>query len=424
MICPHFGVCGGCQTQDVPYGEQLARKERRLEDVFRKVFGDRAPTVQPMIGMPAGSDGMPWHFRHKAAFVFAHAPGGLALGHYAPGSKTIVPVEDCPVHGERANRLAFALRDQLARAGITAAGPRLQGLARHTLVRTSRDEREAMVVLVVTRNDRALRAPLRAFLASVDRPDGLFVNVNRKPGPYLIGEETIRIAGRSRIREDVLGTAFLVSPAAFFQTNPAAAAALLGEVLTRAASHGDSTRTGLDVLDLYAGGGLFALPLAARGHRVTAVEENAMAIDDASASLRLNRIPAERLRLVRARVEDALGRLHRRPDLVVLDPPREGCPASVIRRVFAEIAPPRAIHVSCNPDALARELAAIAGAGYRIDRVQPVDMFPHTDHIETVVTLSRQGLSPFRSDPAKRGLSPLRPDAFNPAPRPPRSVRR
>jgi 23S rRNA (uracil1939-C5)-methyltransferase len=388
MTCPHFGVCGGCQSQDVPYPEQLARKVDRLERLIRGALGNRAPALQPMIGMPVGSDGMPWHFRHKAAFVFAPGPDGLTLGHYAAGSKTIVPIEACPVQGERANRLAFALRDRLARAGITAAGLRLQGLARHVLVRTSRDEREAIVVLVVTRNDRALRAPLRAFLASDDRPDGLFVNVNRKPGPYLIGDETFRIAGRSRLREEVLGTAFLVSPAAFFQTNPEAAAALVGEVLRGAAANGDSARAGLDVLDLYAGGGLFALPLAVRGHRVTAIEENPHAIGDASASLRVNRIPADRIRLVRARVEDALGRIRRRPDLVVLDPPRDGCPPAVVRKVFAEIAPPRAIYVSCNPEALARGLAAIAGAGYRIDRVQPVDMFPHTDHIETVVTLS------------------------------------
>ena len=144
------------------------------------------------------------------------------------------------------------------------------------------------------------------------------------------------------------------------------------------------------VLDLYAGSGLLSLPLVKAGVRVTAVEENRQAMKDAEANIRLNRIAGGMMRLVTASVEEALPRVARDPwDAVVLDPPRQGCPPEVLDGVFNGIAPPKAVYVSCNPDALAKELPVILKTGYRVTRVQPVDMFPHTDHIETVVSFAR-----------------------------------
>jgi 23S rRNA (uracil1939-C5)-methyltransferase len=135
---------------------------------------------------------------------------------------------------------------------------------------------------------------------------------------------------------------------------------------------------------------LFALPLVKAGARVTAVEENRQAMKDAEANIRLNRIAGGLVRLITASVEDALPRVARDPwDAVVLDPPRQGCPPAVLAGVFNQIAPARAVYVSCNPEALAAELPVILNAGYRVTSIQPVDMFPHTDHIETVVVLSR-----------------------------------
>ena len=307
------------------------------------------------------------------------------MGHFAEGTQHVVPVVECPVHASRANRVAFALRDALARARIPAAGPRLDGVLRHLLVRTTRDERQAVAMLVVTRNDRRLRAPIRALLDGPDAPTGFLVNVHDRPGPYMVGRETIKIDGRPQVREDALGLPFLISPTAFFQTNVDAAAELLRLVLAEAPE-----APPLRVLDLYAGSGLFALPLAARGHTVTAVEENAQAVDDADRNLQLARIPRARVRFLAARVEEALPRLERDPiDLAVIDPPRQGCPAEVLRGLFRTVAPPRVIYVSCNPEALAMELPGIVDAGYTITMVQPVDMFPHTPHLETVVTLRR-----------------------------------
>ncbi|MGE3275990.1 MAG: 23S rRNA (uracil(1939)-C(5))-methyltransferase RlmD [Vicinamibacterales bacterium] len=392
MICKHFGTCGGCQLQDVPYLEQLARKTARVEDLLAPFLRDTGTRVRPMVGAPVEPGAMPWGFRHKAAFVFGPGPRARArdmvMGHYARGSKTIVPVTECPVHAPRANRIAFALRDELARAHVPAAGPVLDGILRHVLVRTTADEQAAVVMLVVTRNDKALRLPIRRFLAGPERPDGFLLNVHDRPGPFMVGRETLRLDGHASVREDRLGTPFLVSPAAFFQTNPDQAAVLVDEV-TRGV-FGDQPADGTLVLDLYAGSGLFAVPLAAAGATVTAVESNRQATRDAEVNARLNRLPDGRLRMVPSDVEDALGRMTRaRVDAVVLDPPRAGCPPPVVDAVFGGLAPPRAVYVSCNPDALVVDLTRVLPHGYAVTRVQPVDMFPHTDHIETVVWLER-----------------------------------
>jgi len=379
-ICRHFGVCGGCSIQDLSYVEQLMSKEAALlERLPPNLPGVRRPLFVPI----DVDTSFPRAFRQKVAFVFGPGPRGrgLVMGHYERGSHRIVPVEECPVHSDRGNRIAFALRDHLVRAGVNAS------ILRHVIVRTTLDDREAVAMLVVTRNDKSLRRPVRAMLESAregERPDGFFININDNPGPFMIGSETIRIHGRSHVRETVGGLSYIVSPEAFFQTNVRAASVLQRCVVE---GIGDAKR----VLDLYCGSGLFSLPLAAGGARVVAIDDNRQAIRDAEANVRLNRIPPGRVRFVASRVEEGLARVSREEwDAVVLDPPRQGCPKPVLSAVFEGIAPPSAVYVSCNPDMLAAELPVILKAGYRTERVEAVDMFPHTDHIETVLKLSRK----------------------------------
>jgi len=379
--CKHFGVCGGCSLPGVEYAEQLLLKQARLA----RLLGMPVP---PLVPSPRED-----RFRTKVAFVFGpEGQGrGLVMGHYARGSKQIVRIDECPVHSDRGNRIAFALRDRLIRARIYGAGAQRNGLVRHIIVRTTEDDRQAVAMLVVTKNDKALRTPIRGLLASADRPDGFFINIHDRPGPYMTGSETIRIDGHSHVKQDgIVDTSFLVSPTAFFQTNVGAARALVQLVIDGVLS-GAPAGAPLRVLDLYAGSGLLSLPLVKAGARVTAVEENRQAMKDAEANIRLNRIPGGLMRLITSSVEDALPRVTRDPwDAVVLDPPRLGCPPDVLDAVFNHIAPPRAVYVSCNPEALAAELPVILNAGYRVTKIQPVDMFPHTDHIETVVALSRR----------------------------------
>lgn len=378
MICKHLGVCGGCSLTD-PYDEQLAQKRAWLADLLEM-------DVPPVIRSPRELS-----FRQKAAFVFSSPSRrhGLVMGHYAAGSNRVVPVDECPVHSERANRIAFALRDRLARANVTAADA--GGVLRHIIVRATANDREAVAMLVVTENDKSLRAPVRGLLESKDAPDGFFININTRSGPMMVGDETIKIAGRSHVREAGItandGSAlvdYLVSPDAFFQTNVDAARVLVNLVLDAIPPTGR-------VLDLYCGSGLFSLPLAKRGAAVTAVEENRTAIDDLNTNVRLNRLEGKGVRAIAGRVEDFIDRLSAtRWDAIILDPPRDGCAPSVLEAVFDTLRPPRVIYVSCNPEVLAADLPPIRDRGYRVDRVQGVDMFPHTEHLEAVVTLTRE----------------------------------
>ncbi|HUE87507.1 MAG TPA: 23S rRNA (uracil(1939)-C(5))-methyltransferase RlmD [Vicinamibacterales bacterium] len=385
-LCRHFGPCGGCDWQDRLYAEQLSRKRARLVELLNAALGSRAPAVEPLVGMRVDETGWPWRFRHKASFVFGQGSDGRpTIGHYAARSNEVVAIVECPVHADRANRLAFALHEHLTGARVPAAGPALSGVLRHLIVRTTRDGREVGAMLVVTRNEKSLRKPIKAFLATEEAPDGFYLNIHDRPGPHMLGRETTRLSGRSHVKETVNGFSYLLSPTAFFQTNVDAADVIVRLVL-EAVPETERQR----ILDLYSGSGLFSVPLAARGHHVTAVEENRQAIDDAEANLRLNRVSARDVRLQVARVEDALHRLSRETyDTVILDPPRQGCPPAVIERVFGRLKARRVVYVSCNPEALASEIPPILEYGYTVDRIQPVDMFPHTTHIESVVTFSR-----------------------------------
>jgi 23S rRNA (uracil1939-C5)-methyltransferase len=306
----------------------------------------------------------------------------------------VLAIEECPVHADAGNRFAFEVRDALVRAGIpgaTADGQR--GVARHIVVRVSENTGELLGTLVVTENVKALRhvtrdveARLRPAGSNGRRPRlGFHLNVHAGPDPFLFGPETRRLFGQDEIREQVARVSYLVSPTAFFQTNVRAADVLVAVVLDAL-----SDARGQRVLDLYSGVGLFAIPLAKAGRMVTAVEGNREAVSSAAAALRLNQIEPNACRLVVSRVEDADVRLGRAVwDAVVLDPPRQGCPPRVLDWVFRSIRPVRVVYVSCDPEALARDLARVAGTGYHLERVQPIDMFPHTEHIETVVTMTR-----------------------------------
>lgn len=405
-LCRHFGPCGGCDWQDVRYPDQLARKQHRLDARLRDALGEDAPPIDPIVGMPVDDTGWPWHFRHKASFVFGESADrrSLSVGHYARDSHTVVGISECPVHAPRANRLAFALHAHLARAQVPAAGPALRGVLRHLVVRTTRDGREVGAMLVVARNDKSLRKPIKEFLATEEAPDGFYLNIHERADSFMIGRETMRLAGRSHVKEKVGSASYLLSPTAFFQTNIDAAAVLVQLVLDALPATAPQR-----VLDLYAGSGLFTVSLVQRGHQVTAVEEHRQAVEDAAANLRLNRLSEEKVRLRAERVEDAVERF--RPgsfDAVILDPPRQGCAPAAIERIFAGAIAPRVVYVSCNPEALAGELPRILDAGYRIDRVQPVDMFPHTTHIETVVTFSRP------SSARRRASAPALPDRPTP----------
>jgi 23S rRNA (uracil1939-C5)-methyltransferase len=403
--CRHEGVCGGCGWQHLRYDAQLRLKRERLEHLLRAALGSAVPPVAPVIAAEGGTrdeTGAPWGFRSKVHFVCAaEEDGRLALGHYRRGTSAPLPVVECPVHVASGNDTAFAVREALRAAGIEAwSSGRGRGVARHLVVRVAPASGERLATLVVAdAADPRLRRVTRAVLASPAAPDGWHLNVHAGRGPWLFGAETRRLHGRARLREHVAGATFLVSPTAFFQTNTAAAGALVDVVLEAIRAAGAR-----EVLDLYAGAGLFALPLARAGCRVTAVESDAGAVADGEASRAFSQIDPRACRFVGARAGDYVARRQRagrgvpRLDAIVLDPPRDGCGGDLLAGALDVLDPSCAIYVSCEPLALVRDLSALRAAGllggpaarHAIVAVQPVDMFPHTPHLETVVVLRRR----------------------------------
>ena len=391
--CRHFGPdqppdvppCGGCAWQHIAYPEQLRLKTALVTRLVRAAVPE-APVARPMLATTPLE--APWGYRHKVHFVFGNTGGRqprLIMGHYARGSRRVVSVGECPVHAADGNARAFALRDACVKAGVLAADPaerRRGGVLKSVAVRVARRTPERMMTVVVTDDaDRALRGATRRAVDAAGAATALHVNVHPRANAFIFGDVTRRISGPERLRDEVAGVSFLTSPTAFFQTNLDAAGVLV-DLVRRALPER------APVLDLYAGAGLFALPLARAGHEVVAVEANTAAVADGEASRALNRIPPAQCRWVAANVETALGRAPAR-DTVVLDPPREGCSAAVLQRLFAERKPALAVYVSCNPDTLARDLAFAARRGYQVESLQPVDMFPHTPHVETVAVLRR-----------------------------------
>jgi 23S rRNA (uracil1939-C5)-methyltransferase len=385
QAAPGLGACGGCSWQHIAYPEQLRLKTHLVDRLVHAIVRD-APTVRSML--PATRVDYPWGYRNKVHFVFAAslaragARAELQMGHYVRGSRRVIPVVECPVHDERGNAFAFAARDLFASAlqQNEAAGS-LRSLAVRAGVHTD----ELMATLVV-RDDRnkAVRAATRR-LFDIAPPTSMHLNVHSRDDAFIFGRSTRRLHGPSRMREMVHGATFLLSPTAFFQTNVRAAELLVN--LALGAIDAPSR-----VIDLYAGSGLFAIPIALAGSQVTAIEDNREAVADGEAALKLNPGARDRCRFVARRVEDALTSL-RAADVVVLDPPREGCVPGVLLRIASHLQPRTIVYVSCNPQALAKDLGILHAAGYQIRALQPVDMFPHSAHIETVAVLHRRGMS-------------------------------
>ena len=402
--CQYFGRCGGCTWQHIAYEEQLRLKERMLGSFLEQTLGVRIP-IEPSLGLDE-----PWGFRNKVHFVVGRdRRGQTSLGHYGGGSRDFIPVEECRVHSDRGNQAAFRLRDLLRDHEVQACVNENPGtgVARHVIARASQSSGDVQLTLVATkRKFPGMDELAQEIVSGPSCVSSLHLNTNTRTGNLVLGSFTRRLAGRERLLEEIAGVRFLISPISFFQTSIRVAEKLVDAVLREVDRPGIET-----VLDLYAGLGLFALPLAKRGRRVLAIEENPFAVDDGIATAQFNRIQGCQFK--RGRVETELRRVAQRGEFeaVILDPPREGCPEGVLWELSRRLRPQRIVYVSCDPRALVRDLRILFRFGYRFDSIRPVDMFPHTAHIEAVVSLRLfdDPHRPVSPDLERRGRGPRSP---------------
>ena len=375
--CPLFGRCGGCQFRHITYEEELLAKRQRVADALRRVAGAEIQ-VPPVLPAPAVD-----HYRNKAQFPIS--PEG-AVGFYRPRSHQVLDAADCALQSPAANAAAGVVRRYMASCGVPgyneADG---SGELRHLYVRTNRAG-ESLICLVC-RTGRLPREGelVEALLAACAPAAGILVNVNPRDTNVILGETYRTLWGADCLEDALCGSRFRLSPAAFYQVNRDQAERLYGLAADFAGLTGRER-----VLDLYCGAGTITLALAARAGRVTGVEVVPQAVENARENARRNGAANVDFFLGDAgEMAAAMAARRERPDVVVVDPPRKGLSPQAAEAVAA-MAPARVVYVSCDPGTLARDVKILAEAGYRLARVQPVDMFPRTAHVETAALLLRE----------------------------------
>jgi 23S rRNA (uracil1939-C5)-methyltransferase len=380
--CPAFGRCGGCTLMHLSYAAQLEYKQNRVRQALRRIGGLSDIEVLPVWGMDE-----PWRYRNKGAFCAGvGAAGAPALGLYAARSHRIVPVSDCAIEHPGCADALRAVSTWVRASGVSCYDENSgRGLLRHVAVRTS--TLGDVMVIVCTNGDRlpGAEALVNGLKAEVKGLRSLVQCVNRGRTNVILDGPVRTVWGEGGIREELAGLRLELSPRAFFQVNPEQTAKLYAHAVALAQPEG-----GALILDAYCGIGAIGLLAARAGARVVGVECVEEAVRDAERNAALNGI--DNARFVRGLAEAVIPEMlegGEKPDAVILDPPRKGCdPALLAAIVDARI--DRVVYVSCNPATLARDMAILCESGYTPGPVQPVDMFPHTAHVECVVGMEEK----------------------------------
>jgi 23S rRNA (uracil1939-C5)-methyltransferase len=393
-FCPHFGVCGGCKWQHFSYAGQLREKERMVHAAFRRIGKVEVGQWEPILGSERTE-----YYRNKLEFGCANRRWLTAeevgtdisneeavIGFHKAGAyDKLIQIQDCHLQHGPSNELRNGLRALAVEQGVPFFDMReREGLLRQLMVRTTTTG-ECMLVVAFYHDDRKV---IRAFLDAAlerfgDRITSLFYCINPKVNEYLMDLDMVSYSGPGYVTERLGHVAFRIGPKSFFQTNTEQAERLYERVRDFAALTGKE-----NVYDLYSGIGSIGLYLARYCRQVVGVEEIAAAVDDARTNARLNGIDNAVFYSgqVRDILSDSFAEKHGRPDLLITDPPRAGMHPRVIDLLLT-LAAPNIVYVSCNPATQARDLALL-DRRYRITRAQPVDMFPHTSHVENVVQLT------------------------------------
>ena len=376
--CPKRKQCGGCQLMHLPYARQLERKQARLEQLL-----GRFCRVEPILGMAR-----PYHYRGKVQAAFGtDGRGRIISGVYQSGSHRIVSVDDCLLEDETADQIIVDIRRMMPEFKMTAYDERREtGFLRHVLVRRSFSTGELMVVLVAATPRFPLQKPFqKALLERHPEITTVVLNVNDGFTPLVLGKRETVLYGPGYIEDELCGLRFRISPASFYQVNPAQTERLYETAMDFAGLTGRER-----VLDAYCGTGTIGLVASRRCASVAGVELNRDAVRDAIANAKRNGIKnawftcADAGRFMAGAAAEGEG-----CDVVFMDPPRAGASEEFLSALLS-LAPPRVVYISCDPGTLARDLGILKKGGYRAAKIQPVDMFPHTEHIESVVKLVRQ----------------------------------
>lgn len=421
--CPIYDQCGGCQIQHMSYAGQLAWKRQLVvdnlqrigklnvlvEDDEQAIQTEQTSTEEQMNGsnrirlrmegvmieddttqgirvLPTMGMDEPWRYRNKAQVPIGAAEGGLVGGFYAKGSHRIIDMESCLIQHEHNDEVVAKVKEIGSHFGISAYNEETgRGLLRHVVVKKAFRTGEMMLVLVTNGRDIPHKDEwIGSIREAIPHVASICQNVNKKQTNVIFGDETRVLWGRDVIYDYIGDVQFAISARSFYQVNPVQTEVLYGKTVEYAGLSGKET-----VIDAYCGIGTISLFLAQHADQVYGVEIVPEAIEDARSNALLNEMRNVKFEVGAS--EDVIPRWKEQgieADVIVVDPPRKGCDPRLLDTIL-EMKPERVVYVSCNPSTLARDLRVLEDGGYRTVEVTPVDMFPHTVHVESVAMLVR-----------------------------------
>lgn len=396
-FCEHFGVCGGCKWQHLPYAEQLKYKQKQVADNLTRIGKVEVEEFLPILGSEKTR-----FYRNKLEYTFSNkkwlteeevASGATfdsmnGVGFHIPGMfDKVLDIHKCWLQDDISNRIRNTIKAYaLAHEGYPFFDLRNQeGFLRTLMIRTA-STGDLMVVVVFFHEDKARREALLSYIAEqFPEITSLLYVINEKCNDTITDQEVLTFRGKDHIIEEMEGLHFKVGPKSFYQTNSEQAYRLYQVARDFAGLTGNEL-----VYDLYTGTGTIANFVSRQARQVIGIEYVPEAIEDAKVNAALNRIDNTLFYAgdMKDILTEAFIQEHGRPDVIITDPPRAGMHDDVIKTILFA-APERIVYVSCNPATQARDLGLLSGS-YAVKRVQPVDMFPHTHHVENVVLLEKR----------------------------------
>ena len=378
--CKYYGKCGGCQFQHADYETQLKLKADIVRDAMTRI-GEFKSEIFEILTCEASPDF--WNYRNKAAFPVQAAGKKIITGFYKAGTHRLELIRQCPVNAKKINEIYGKILDGLENSqnkiffdGYDEINHK--GKLRHLIIRAGINTGESLLSFVINGKLSAKNIKSLTALGSLTEADTLTVNYNSKPGNVILGTFTENLKGSGLISEKLGKYKFLFDTTSFFQVNTKQAEKLF--------SHAANLAGGGKILELYSGAGSLTCFLAENAEHVTSVEEWRSAVKMAGKNLSANNF--DNVDALCGRSEDVISDLKDNYDSVVLDPPRDGCEKNVLDAII-NFGIKKVIYVSCNPATLARDCKILAARGYKLAKIKTFDMFPQTNHVETVALLLR-----------------------------------